>query len=117
MHKAIRRPLARRHLRAAEHLDIGVLYATLSAGMLLARRHLTTRGCTQEFADRYGSAYGRVAAKTYRATYGAEPRRAWSNISGTWRRVIGYLPSERHILDTAMRTYPRTAAHGLAVAA
>jgi len=113
----IRRPIARRHLRAAEHVTVGVLYTTLSAGMLLVRRYLVQRGCEQAFADRYGSAFGRTAAKTYRAVYGTEPRRAWSYVHGTWRRVIAYLPAERHVLDTALRTYPRTAALDLAVAA
>ncbi|WP_030599381.1 MULTISPECIES: hypothetical protein [Streptomycetaceae] len=117
MPKAIRRPLARRHLRAAAAVDTGTLYATLGAGMLFARQYLKERGCTQQFADRYGSPFGRTAAKTYRDTNSAEPRRAWSFAGGKWRRVNAYLPSERRVLDVAFRAYPRTAAMDLGVAA
>ncbi|WP_019548448.1 hypothetical protein [Streptomyces sulphureus] len=117
MSKAIRRPLARRHLRAAAAVHPDVMYAALSAGMLFVRQYLRGRGCTQQFADRYGSAFGRVAAKQYRATYGTEPRRAWSLVHGTWRRVLAYLPEERDNLDAAVRAYPRTAAMELEVAA
>ncbi|MFJ7242375.1 hypothetical protein ACIQWB_35350 [Streptomyces olivaceus] len=99
----------KRHLNAANGVDLGVLYTTVSAGMLLARRYLTGRGIDQEFADRYGSAFGRTAAKIYRTSNGAEPRRAWSNVNGKWRRVNGYLPTETDVLDKAFDTYPRTA--------
>lgn len=97
-----------RHIKASQAVDLGVLYSTVSAGMLLARRYLTGRGIDQEFADRYGSAFGRTAAKIYRTATGAEPRRAWSLVSGKWRRVNGYLPTEAEILDEAYTTYPRT---------
>jgi hypothetical protein len=95
-------------VRAAQAVDLGVLYSTVSAGMLLARRYLTGRGIDQEFADRYGSAFGRTAAKIYRSANGAEPRRAWSLVSGKWRRVNGYLPTEADVLDEAFSTYKRT---------
>lgn len=98
-----------RHIKAATAVDLGVFYSTVSAGMLLVRRYLTGRGVDQEFADRYGSAFGRTAAKIYRTSNGAEPRRAWSNVSGKWRRVNGYLPTETEILDEAYTTYKRTA--------
>ncbi|MFE7648653.1 hypothetical protein [Streptomyces phaeoluteigriseus] len=98
-----------RNIKAATVVDLGVLYSTISAGMLLVRRYLTGRGIDQEFADRYGSAFGRTAAKIYRTSNGAEPRRAWSNVSGKWRRVNGYLPVEAEILDEAFATYRRTA--------
>lgn len=98
-----------RHLHAAQAVDLGVLYTTISAGMLLVRRYLTGRGIDQDFADRYGSAFGRNAAKIYRAANGAEPRRAWSLVSGKWRRVNGYLPAEADVLDEAFAAYPRTA--------
>lgn len=101
--------LRKRHVRAAQAVDLGVLYTTLSAGMLLVRRYLTGRGVDQEFADRYGSAFGRTAAKIYRTSNGGEPRRAWSNVSGKWRRVNGYLPAEVDVLDEAFTTYKRTA--------
>jgi hypothetical protein len=98
-----------RHVNAAQAVDLGVLYTTISAGMLLVRRYLTGRGIDQDFADRYGSAFGRTAAKIYRTANGAEPRRAWSNVFGKWRRVNGYLPTEADVLDDAFTTYPRTA--------
>lgn len=104
-----RRAVARRHISAAARVDTGVLYATLSAGMILVRRFLVARGTTTEFADRFGSAFGRVAAKTYRAETGAEPRRTWSNSTGKWRRVMGYLPDDAAVLDRALAMYPRTA--------
>lgn len=98
-----------RHVNAAKAVDLGVLYTSISAGMLLARRYLTGRGIDQDFADRYGSAFGRTAAKIYRTANGSEPRRAWSLVSGKWRRVNGYLPTETEILDEAFGAYPRTA--------
>lgn len=100
--------LRQRHVRAAQAVDLGVFYSTLSAGMILARRYLTGRGIDQDFADRYGSAFGRTAAKAYRAAHGAEPRRAWSLVSGKWRRVNGYLPADVEVLDEAYEAYPRT---------
>ncbi|WP_405994075.1 hypothetical protein [Streptomyces sp. NBC_00986] len=100
--------LRRRTLAAAQDVDLGVLYTTISAGILLARRYLTGRGIDQDFADRYGSAFGRTAAKAYRTTTGSEPRRAWSLVSGKWHRVNGYLPTEAAVLDEAYTTYPRT---------
>lgn len=103
------RPIASRHVAAAKGVEQGVLYATISAGMVLARPYLTGRGIDQGFADRYGSAYGRTAAKVYRAEHGTEPRKAWSNVNGKWRRVNGYLPTETAVLDTAFATYKRTA--------
>lgn len=99
----------RRTLKAASAVDLGVLYSTVSAGMLLVRRYLTGRGVDQAFADRYGSAFGRTAAKIYRTGHGVEPRKAWSNVSGKWRRVNGYLPTETDVLDEAFTTYKRTA--------
>lgn len=101
----------RRTLNAANGIDLGVLYSTISAGMLLVRRYLTGRGIDQDFADRYGSAFGRAAAKIYRTTHDAEPRKAWSNVHGKWRRVNGYLPADLDVLDEAFATYPRTAAY------
>lgn len=106
--EAPKRPLAHRHLNAAAGVGEDVLYYTLSAGMVLARRYLTGRGIDQAFADRYGSAYGRTAAKLYRDVHGAEPRKAWSKVSGKWRRVNGFLPAETTILDKAFDAYPRT---------
>lgn len=102
-----------RHIKAATAVDLGVLYSTVSAGMLLVRRYLTGRGVDQEFADRYGSAFGRTAAKIYRTSNGAEPRRAWSLVSGKWRRVNGYLPAETDVLDEAYTTYKRTAEYAV----
>ncbi|TBO57527.1 hypothetical protein EYS09_22205 [Streptomyces kasugaensis] len=104
-----RRRIAQRHLNAAAHVNHDVLYTTISAGMILIRRYLVDRGATPEFADRYGSAFGRVAAKTYRTTHDAEPRKAWSNSTGRWRRVMGYLPDDTDVLNTALAAYPRTA--------
>ncbi|MFJ5306160.1 hypothetical protein [Streptomyces sp. NPDC088350] len=101
--------LRQRHIRAAQAVDLGVLYTSISAGMLLARRYLTGRGIDQELPDRYGSAFGRTAAKIYRSATGSEPRRAWSLVSGKWRRVNGYLPAETDVLDEAFTTYKRTA--------
>lgn len=98
-----------RHIKAATAVDLGVFYSAISAGMTLVRRYLTGRGIDQEFADRYGSAFGRTAAKIYRTANGSEPRRAWSNVSGKWRRVNGYLPTETDVLDEAFTTYKRTA--------
>ncbi|MFJ2964231.1 hypothetical protein ACIPIC_18270 [Streptomyces collinus] len=100
-----------RTLSAVNGVDLGILYTTISAGMLLVRRYLTGRGVDQTFADRYGSAFGRTAAKVYRAGRGAEPRKAWSNVSGKWRRVNGYLPADLDVLDEAFATYPRTATY------
>jgi hypothetical protein len=100
--------LRQRHVRAAQAVDLGVLYSSISAGMVLARRYLTGRGIDQGFADRYGSAFGRAAAKAYRAAHGVEPRKAWSLVSGKWRRVNGYLPADTAVLDEAFTTYPRT---------
>ncbi|MFF7158094.1 hypothetical protein [Streptomyces sp. NPDC008139] len=90
-------------------MNEGLAYMTVSAGMLLARKYLVGRGVDQDFADRYGSAYGRTAAKLYRTDHGTEPRKAWSNVNGRWRRVNGYLPAEAAVLDKAFVTYPRTA--------
>jgi hypothetical protein len=104
-----RRRIAQRHLNAAAHVNHDVLYTTISAGMILIRRYLVDHGATPEFADRYGSAFGRVAAKTYRTTRDTEPRKAWSNSTGRWRRVMGYLPDDTDILNTALAAYPRTA--------
>ncbi|MFD3521656.1 hypothetical protein [Streptomyces sp. NPDC058653] len=104
-----RRPIASRTLAAAASVDKGVLYSTISAGMVLARRYLTGRGVDQSFADRYGSPFGRTAAKIYRSETGAEPRKAWSNVGGKWRRVNGFLPTETPVLDKAFVTYRRTA--------
>ena len=101
----------RRTLNAVTGIDLGVLYTTISAGMLLVRRYLTGRDVDQDFADRYGSAFGRTAAKLYRTANGAEPRKAWSHVNGKWRRVNGYLPAERNVLDDTFTTYPRTAAY------
>ena len=101
----------RRTLIAVNGVDLGVLYSTISAGMLLVRRYLTGRGVDQAFADRYGSAFGRTAAKIYRTGHGAEPRKAWSLVSGRWRRVNGYLPADADVLDAAFAAYPRTAAY------
>lgn len=83
MSKAIRRAVIRRHFEAAAVVNRGVLYPTISAGMILARR--------------------------YRAIRGAEPRLAWSKINGVWRRVLGYLPEDLPVLDAALAAYPRTA--------
>jgi len=115
MRKSSRRAFARRHLKAAAHVNRGVLYTAISAGMILARAFLTSRGTTAEFADRYGSAFGRTAAKTYRQQRGTEPRRAWSLVNGVWRRVMGYRPEDLPVLDTALARYPRTAHLALAV--
>jgi hypothetical protein len=111
---APRRIFAARHLAAAAAVDEGLAYSTISAGMLLARKYLTGRGVDQAFADRYGSAYGRTAAKLYRAEHGTEPRKAWSNVNGTWRRVNGFLPAETAVLDKAFTTYKRTAEYVMA---
>ncbi|MFI6856527.1 hypothetical protein [Streptomyces sp. NPDC050416] len=100
-----------RTLNAVNGVDLGILYTTISAGMMLVRRYLTGRGVDQAFADRYGSAFGRTAAKLYRAGHGVEPRKAWSNVSGKWRRVNGHLPADLDVLDEAFTTYPRTAAY------
>ncbi|MFH9225918.1 hypothetical protein [Streptomyces lydicus] len=106
----------RRHLAAATGLDMGVLYTALSAGMLLVRRYLAGRGVDEAFADRYGSAYGRAAAKLYRDEHdGAEPRKAWSQVNGKWRRVNGFLPVDVPVLDKAFVTYKRTAEYVLEV--
>ncbi|MFI9059824.1 hypothetical protein ACIGXQ_35700 [Streptomyces anulatus] len=98
-----------RRLAAAAAVDKAVLYTTISAGMVLARRYLTGRGVDQAFADQYGSPFGRTAAKVYRTEMGTEPRKAWSNVHGKWRRVNGFLPSEAAVLDKAFVTYKRTA--------
>ena len=103
--------LRQRRVRAAQAVDLGVLYSTISAGMLLVRRYLTGRGVDQAFADRYGSAFGRTAAKIYRTGHGAEPRKAWSLVSGKWRRVNGSPPADTDVLDAAFAAYPRTAAY------
>ncbi|MFB7555317.1 hypothetical protein [Streptomyces brevispora] len=103
--------LTSRHRRvaAAAAVDEAVLYTSISAGMVLARRYLTGRGIDQGFADQYGSPFGRTAAKIYRTEMGAEPRKAWSNVHGKWRRVNGFLPTETPVLDKAFVTYKRTA--------
>lgn len=102
--------LRHRHLAAASGVNVDVLYSAISAGMLLVRRYLTGRGVDQAFADRYGSAYGRTAAKLYRDEHdGAEPRKAWSNVNGKWRRVNGFLPGDAPVLEKAFVTYKRTA--------
>ncbi|MEV7427030.1 hypothetical protein [Streptomyces sp. NPDC091212] len=98
-----------RRIAAAASVDKAVLYTVISSGMVLARRYLTGRGVDQQFADQYGSPFGRTAAKIYRSEFGAEPRKAWSNVSGKWRRVNGFLPSETAVLDKAFTTYKRTA--------
>ncbi|MGW6287841.1 hypothetical protein [Streptomyces sp. NPDC055107] len=98
-----------RRLAAAAAVDKAVLYTTISAGMVLARRYLTGRGVDQAFADQYGSPFGRTAAKVYRTEMGTEPRKAWSNVHGKWRRVNGFLPTETPVLDKAFVTYKRTA--------
>ncbi|WP_329220337.1 hypothetical protein [Streptomyces microflavus] len=98
-----------RRIAAAAAVDKAVLYTTISAGMVLARRYLTGRGVDQAFADQYGSPFGRTAAKVYRTEMGAEPRKAWSNVHGKWRRVNGFLPTETAVLDKAFVTYKRTA--------
>ncbi|MFJ7413039.1 hypothetical protein ACIQWZ_19810 [Streptomyces sp. NPDC098077] len=98
-----------RRIAAAAAVDKAVLYTTISAGMVLARRYLTARGVDQAFADQYGSPFGRTAAKVYRTEMGTEPRKAWSNVHGKWRRVNGFLPSETAVLDKAFVTYKRTA--------
>ncbi|MGC4927219.1 hypothetical protein [Streptomyces sp. DT117] len=98
-----------RRIAAAAAVDKAVLYTTISAGMVLARRYLTGRGVDQAFADQYGSPFGRTAAKVYRTEMGTEPRKAWSNVHGKWRRVNGFLPSETAVLDKAFVTYKRTA--------
>lgn len=99
----------KRHIGAAAAVDKAVLYTTISAGMVLARRYLTGRGIDQAFADQYGSPFGRTAAKIYRSETGTEPRKAWSNVHGKWRRVNGFLPDEADVLDKAFVTYKRTA--------
>jgi len=104
-------------ITAVASLNQGVLYTAISAGMILARRFLTARGAEPEFADRYGSAFGRTAAKTFREQRGTEPCRAWSLVNGVWRRVMGYRPEDLPVLDTALALYPRTAHLALAVAA
>lgn len=103
--------LTSRHRRvaAAAAVDEAVLYTSISAGMVLARRYLTGRGIDQGFADQYGSPFGRTAAKIYRSETGTEPRKAWSNVHGKWRRVNGFLPTETAVLDKAFNTYKRTA--------
>ncbi|MEU2800264.1 hypothetical protein [Streptomyces sp. NPDC007117] len=98
-----------RRIAAAATVDKAVLYTTISAGMILARRYLTARGIDQAFADQYGSPFGRTAAKVYRTEMGTEPRKAWSNVHGKWRRVNGFLPTETAVLDKAFVTYKRTA--------
>ncbi|MFB6567346.1 hypothetical protein [Streptomyces noursei] len=106
----------RRHIAAVCGLDLGVLYTAISAGMLLVRRYLTGRGIDEAFADRYGSAYGRTAAKLYRASHGgAEPLKAWSQVNGKWRRVNGFLPVDAPVLEEAFVTYKRTAEYVLEV--
>ncbi|WP_411097192.1 hypothetical protein [Streptomyces sp. 020-2-3H-GM] len=98
-----------RRIAAAATVDKAVLYTTISAGMILARRYLTSRGIDQAFADQYGSPFGRTAAKIYRTETGTEPRKAWSNVHGKWRRVNGFLPADTPVLDKAFVTYKRTA--------
>ncbi|MFF4248610.1 hypothetical protein ACFYY2_29655 [Streptomyces sp. NPDC001822] len=99
----------KRRIDAAAAVDKAVLYTSISAGMVLARRYLTGRGIDQGFADQYGSPFGRTAAKIYRSETGTEPRKAWSNVHGKWRRVNGFLPAETDVLDKAFLSYKRTA--------
>lgn len=68
--------------------------------------YLVTRGLPANW--RYASPLGRIAAETYRAAYGREPRHAFRLINGRFRRVMAYRASERHVLATAWETYPRT---------
>lgn len=102
-----------RIVAAASAVSRGVLYTTISAGMVLARTYMTGRGVDQDFANRYGSPFGRTAAKVYRTEHGTEPRKAWSNVNGKWRRVNGFLPAESAVLDVAFATYKRTAEYVL----
>jgi len=109
--------LRSRTIRSAARVDRGVLYTTISAGMILARAFLTSRGTTAAFADRYGSPFGRAAAKIFRERRGTEPRRAWSQINGIWRRVMGYTSQDLPVLNAALAAYPRTAYLAAGVAA
>lgn len=95
----------RRTIRAAirTHRDTGRL--ALALGAILIRSWLVAAGLAQETADRFGSAFGRRAAKTYRAIHGQDPRRTWSVVGGKVREVYGYRAHEVHVLDIALAGY------------
>lgn len=95
----------RRTIRAAirTHRDTGRL--ALAHGAILIRAWLVEAGIAQETADRFGSAFGRRAAKTYRTATEEEPHRTWSVVGGKVREVYGYRPSETHILAAALADY------------
>jgi hypothetical protein len=59
---------------------------------------------------RFGSPFGRVAARIYRTTYRTEPSRAFQFINGRFRRVMAYRQSELHVLAAAWAQYGSTAA-------
>jgi hypothetical protein len=86
--------------------------------MILVRAWLVGRGLAAELAERFGSAFGRAVAKSYRATVGSEPRRTWSVIGRRVREVFGYLPGDEPILATTLSQYrPRDRGAAAAFAA
>lgn len=75
----------------------------LPARRITIADYLVQRGLPADW--RFGSPLGRVAADIYRQTYHHEPSKAWRLINGRFRRVMAYLPSEKHILTDAWDRY------------
>jgi hypothetical protein len=97
-------------VRVGTHVQRAIV-ANRNSGRLLAADYLAGIGADREFASRYGSAFGRAVAKTYREQTGTEPAAAGAAIvRGRIRPVMAYRTEDADILALAARTYPRTAA-------
>lgn len=107
-----------RSIRAALHTARPLKYAALSGQVLadlIAGRvirvstFLERLGQDAEFTARYGSPFGRHAAKHYRAARRCEPLRCWiENAADRWIHVFVYAPTDP-ALAAAVGSYKRTA--------
>jgi hypothetical protein len=96
----------RRLLLTAAHIGTDLACLALNGRVLLVSAYRRSRGCDEEFITRYGSAFGRAAAKAHRVATGTEPMKGWSVSTGKLRRVFVYLDTAA--LDAGWDAYPRT---------
>lgn len=98
--------IARRIITAAVNATTKLLtrFATNSAALTTVAQYLRARGVNDDWITRWGSAFGRHAAKTYRASTGRNPYTTWEfDTRGKLRRHHAY-PGDA-ALDAAWTHY------------
>lgn len=108
---------ARRIITAAVNATTRLLarWSTNSAGLTTVAQYLRQRGVSDQWIAYWGSAYGRHAAKVYRATVGRDPYMTWEiDTHGKPRRHHAYASDAA--LDAAWTHYMRHRTADLAAA-